>query len=103
MKQPRNSTETDPLERLFAAARIVQAADEGFSQRVASRLEPLPPSKNIYRIPTLATAFVSVLLAIWTMVSDFDFSSWTRRWTALEQREETAIRWIQAPWHRPNE
>lgn len=97
----RRTIENDPLERLFAAARAERVADDGFSQRVAGRIErlPVPPSKSSYRIPTLATAFASVLLLIWTMVSGFDFSALEARWEAFEQRETTGrIRLLPTSW-----
>lgn len=70
-----HTTENDALERLFAAARREEVADgDDFSQRVLSRLEPLPPSKNFYRIPTFATALASVLLWGTLMLSGVDFA-----------------------------
>lgn len=100
----RRDIENDPLERLFAAARAERVADDGFSQRVVGRIERqlVPPSKSSYRIPTLATAFASVLLLIWTMASGFDFSTIEARWEALGQSETTVgIRLLPTSWHLP--
>ena len=68
-------------------------ADNGFSRRVTERLEPLPPSKNLYRVPTFATALASVLLWGTLMLSGFDFGQLLHR-TAGEssQNREEATR-----------
>lgn len=80
--------ENDPLERLFAAARERQVPDGGFTERVVGRIEPVPPSRNVYRIPTFATAFASVLLIVWLTLSGFDLSGLTNR---LERLGEGAV------------
>lgn len=106
----RNHTEeTDSLERLFAAARREQVANgEDFSRRVLSRLEPLPPSKNLYRIPTFATALASVLLWGALILSGFDFNSlsdWVERWGSIDWRaDETTfgVRWLPTTWTSPD-
>lgn len=90
----RNHIESnDPLDRLFSAAREETVADNGFSRRVTERLEPLPPSKNLYRVPTFATALASVLLWGTLMLSGFDFGQLLHR-TAGEssQNREEATR-----------
>lgn len=93
----RNSIKKDPLEGLFAAARGERIPDDGFTRRVVGRLGPLPPSKNLYRIPTLATAFASVLLLVWVAASGFDFSGIAERWRSFDG-EVKGIRLVPATW-----
>lgn len=93
----RKRIESDPLERMFASARGERIADDGFTRRVVGRLDPLPPSKNLYRIPTLATAFASVLLLVWVGASGFDFSGIAERWRSFDG-EVKGIRLVPATW-----
>lgn len=97
----KNHQTEDILDRLFAAARESGVPDEGFARRVVERLEPLPPSKNSYRIPTLATAFASVSLVVWVAVSGFDFSSVAQRWREFDG-EVADIRLVPTMWHIPS-
>lgn len=93
----RNRIENDPLERLFAAARNEGVRDEGFTRRVVDRLGPLPPSKNLYRVPTFATAFASVLLLVGTILWEpGDFKGLTGWWKGF--RQETGIRLFPTEW-----
>lgn len=97
----RNQIQNDPLERLFERAREKRIADDGFSQRVLGRLEPVPPSRNLYRVPTFATAFASALLIVWMSLSGFDLSGFTER---LERRgqSEVGVRLTPATWKIPH-
>ena len=93
----RNRIENDPLERLFAAARNERVRDEGFTRRVVDRLGPLPPSKNLDRVPTFATAFASVLLLVGAMLwKPDDFKGLTGWWNGF--RQGTSIRLFPTEW-----
>lgn len=97
----RNQISNDPLERLFDRAREERLPDDGFSQRVLGRLEPVPPSRNLYRVPTFATAFASVLLIVWMALSGIDLSGFTER---LERhgQNEGGVRLTPATWKIPH-
>lgn len=66
------------LTQLFRAGRI-DLRDDDFSARVMQNIYPVAPSRNSYRIPTLATALVSVMLVTLVAVTGFDLSGFTRR------------------------
>ncbi len=97
----RNQIQNDPLERMLDAARRVEVPDAGFTQRVMERIEPLSPSRNLYRIPTLATALVSVGLIVWVALSDPLPARWEERWTERWRQPETPrteLRWLPEQW-----
>lgn len=97
----RNRKHNDPLERLFAPAREERIPDEGFVQRVMGRIEPVPPSRNLYRVPTFATAFASALLIVWMALSGFDLTGFTER---LERHAESevGVRLTPVTWKIPH-
>ena len=90
----RNRIQNDPLEGLLAAARRERVPDDGFTQRIMGHIEPVPPSRNSYRIPTFATAFASVML------SGFDPAGLTGRLERYGQRG-TEIRLAPVSWQIP--
>ena len=93
----RNRIQNDPLEELLAAARRERVPDDGFTQRIMGHIEPVPPSRNSYRLPTFATAFASVMLIVWIALSGFDPASLTGRLERYGQRG-TEIRFVPTHW-----
>lgn len=77
--------QNDSLEQLFVAARRDALPIGDFRQRVMSRFL-VPPSRNMYRIPTFATAAASVLLIVWMSLSGFDVYSFTERLSSVGER-----------------
>lgn len=96
----KKQTDNEPLERLFETVRDVHIADNGFSRRVIERIEPLPPSRNFYRVPTFATAFASVLVIVWIALSGFKVTGLTDRFDR-RQTIETSIRLVPLSWTVP--
>ena len=90
--------ENDPLEQLFAAAREERVSDDGFVQRVVGRIV-LPPSRSSYRIPTLATAFASVLVIVWMAFSGFRVTGLAER---LAQEQGRGVRLVPQAWTIPH-
>lgn len=98
----RDRKHNDPLERLFAAARRERVPDDGFTQRVLERIEPVPPSRNLYRVPTFATAFASALLIVWMSLSGFDPSGLVGRRQADHGLSERGMRLTPVAWKIPH-
>ena len=96
----RNRIQNDPLEGLLAAARRERVPDDGFTQRIMGHIEPVPTSRNSYRIPTFATAFASVMLIVWMALSGFDPAGLTGRLERYGQRG-TEIRLAPVSWQIP--
>lgn len=69
-------TEQDrALSALFDGGRVDIPSD-GFTRRVMVRLIPAP-SRNMYRIPTLAASLASVILIVVVALTGFDFYGFT--------------------------
>lgn len=88
--------DNDALAGLFGAARAATVADDGFTQRVLKRIEPVPPSRNIYRVPTLATALASVLIVVWMAFSGVPVRALGERLASVS--EKTGIRLTPVSW-----
>ena len=88
----------DPLEQLFARAREERVPDGGFTQRVVGRIV-LPPSRSSYRIPTLATAFASVLVIVWMAFSGFSVTGLAER---LAREQGSGVRLVPQAWTIPH-
>ncbi len=69
------------IDALFGAARGVRIEDGGFTRKVAGQLV-VPPSKNGYRLATLAVGLASLVIV--AVVVQFDLAPLTR-----EARAET--------------
>lgn len=67
----------DELDKLFDAARA-EIPDNGFSQRVMQHAVA-PPSRNIYRVPALAMAVVSVVVLVLTGGRGFGVADFAHR------------------------
>ncbi|WP_298061663.1 hypothetical protein [uncultured Rikenella sp.] len=96
----RNLIQNDPLERLFAAAREQHVSDGGFTERVVGRIEPVPPSRNLYRIPTLATAFASVLLIVWVALWGENFIGFAGQ--LADNLQDNGVRLVPKAWIIPH-
>lgn len=90
--------QTDPLADLFLRARSAEVADDGFTRRVLGRLEPLPPSRNYYRVPTFATALASVLVIVWVAFSGIHVVDFTERLARHEQKSGVGVRLVPQSW-----
>lgn len=95
----KSNIENDPLERLFASVRSERVPDDGFTRRVVGRIV-LPPSRNSYRVPTLATAFASVLVIVWMVFSDFSITDFTGRFA--DTRRDNGVRLVPKSWTIPH-
>lgn len=91
--------ETDPLEQLFAAAREERVSDSGFTQRIVGRIV-IPPSRSSYRIPTLATAFASVLVIVWMAFSGFSVTGFAGR--LADNQRDNGVRLVPKTWTIPH-
>ncbi len=96
----RNLIQNDPLERLFAAARERHVPDGGFTERVVGRIDPVPPSRNLYRIPTFATAFASVLLIVWVALRGGNFTGLAER--LADNWQGNGVRLVPKAWIIPH-
>lgn len=94
----RREIQNDPLERLFVRAREERVPDDGFTQRVVGRIV-IPPSRNSYRVPTLATAFASVLVIVWMAFSGFNVTDFTAR---LSREQSGGVRLVPQVWTIPH-
>lgn len=92
----RNPIQNDPLARLFAAAREQRVPNDGFTERVVGRIVPVPPSRNLYRIPTFATALVSVLVIVWMAFSGFSVTGFAGR--LADNRRDSGVRLVPKTW-----
>lgn len=89
----------DPLEQLFSRAREERVPDAGFTQRVVGRIV-IPPSRSSYRIPTLATAFASVLVIVWMAFSGFSVTGFAER--LADNQRDNGVRLVPKSWTIPH-